>query len=87
MNIVIAELETQTKINDIDCITAGAIVGGGTSGSTTVEVGATGEKTFTDAQTFAVTIGVPLEDGKTGSFTFTGGFGFAADFPLNFTTA
>jgi hypothetical protein len=87
MNIVIAELETQTKINDIDCITAGAIVGGGTSGSTTVEVKATGNQTFTDAQTFALTVGFPLGDGQKGSLTLTGGLGVAADFPLKFTTS
>jgi hypothetical protein len=87
MKIAIAELETQTKINDIDCITAGAIVGGGTSGATTVEVTATGEQTYTDAQTFAFTVGFPLGDGKKGSLTFTGGLGVAADFPLKFTTS
>jgi hypothetical protein len=87
MKIAIAELETQTKINDIDRITGGAIIGGGTSGETTVEVTATGDQTSTDARTFAITVGVPLGDGKQGSFTVTGGIGVAADFPLKFTTS
>lgn len=80
MKIAIAELETQPGILDLDYTIGGEIVGGATFGSTTVDVGAIGKKTFTDAQTFAITIPVPLGQGKTGSLTFTGGFGIATDF-------
>jgi hypothetical protein len=80
MKISIAELETQAEILDLDYTTGREILGGATFGSTTVEVGATGEQTSTDAQTFAFTIGIPLGEGKTGSLTFTAGFGIATDF-------
>jgi hypothetical protein len=80
MKIAIAKLETPAEILDLDYATGGEILGGATFGSTNVEVGATGEKTFTDAQTFALSIGVPLGQGKTGSVTITGGFGIATDF-------
>ena len=59
MKIAIAEIEKQIEILDLDHTAGGVIVGGGTSGGTTVDVFVEGDSTFTFANVTSQTFESP----------------------------